>query len=171
MNFILIGMLMQGVVHMTVASAEPALSPPIEAAVHPEASPFDEKAEAADELAGALARAGLNRKNVILVLGANWCHDSRALAGWFATARFGAMLAAKYEIVYVDIGSPQTKQGRNLDIAKQHGLGKLRSTPAVVMLAPDGRKLNSKKDALGWRNAASRSEQAIFDYFDGFTPA
>jgi hypothetical protein len=136
---------------------------------HPEARPFKAKADARAEVEAAVARAKAGDRMVIIVMGANWCHDSRVLAGWFGTPRFAGMIAARYELVYVDVGSPHTGQGRNLDIAGRFGIKKLKGTPMVLVLSPDGKLLNSRGDAARWRNAASRSENEIYRYFAEFT--
>lgn len=138
-----------------------------EAAVadHPEARPFEESADATAQVDAALARAQLNEKRVILVMGANWCHDSRGLAGWFAQPRFAAMLEAKYELVYVDVGH----KDRNLDIARRFGIKEIKGTPTVLVLSSAGELLN-RASAPKWRNAASREEEDIFAYFDQFAP-
>lgn len=138
---------------------------------HPEARPFVETANAGRDIDVALASAAAKDDKVIVIMGANWCHDSRSLAGWLATPRFAAMLGGQYQLVYIDVGTPQTGKGRNLEIAKRFGIKKVKGTPLVMVLSADGRLLNSKKDAASWRNAASRNEQAIYDYFDRFTPA
>jgi thiol-disulfide isomerase/thioredoxin len=141
------------------------------AQAHPEARPFDESANAQRDLNVALVSAAASEsQNIIVIMGANWCHDSRTLAGWFATPRFANMLSDQYRTVYVDVGVPQTGLGRNLDIAKRFGIKKVKGTPLVMVLSPDGKLLNSKKDAASWRNAASRSEDAIFRYFAQFKP-
>ncbi len=127
---------------------------------HPEAQPYAASADAAAELDAALARAKASGKRVLLVLGANWCHDSRALAGWLETPRFAALTAQAYEVVFVDVGMPQTGEGRNLDIARRFGLDTMKNTPALLVLTPDGRAVNLDT-ARDWRNAASRSEEAI----------
>ena len=98
-------------------------------------------------------------------MGANWCHDSRGLAGWFAKPRFAAMLDAKYELVYVDVGH----RDRNLDIARRFGIADIKGTPTVLVLSSGGALLN-RASAAQWRNAASRTEADIFAYFDQFTP-
>lgn len=134
------------------------------ASEHPEARLFDPKADADAEVAAALSRAKAANRLGIIVLGANWCHDSRALAGWFATPRFAGMIAARYELVYVDIGY----KDRNLDIAKRFGIKTLKGTPTVLVVDGNGKLLN-KKDAPSWRNAASRSEDAIYEAFAEFT--
>ena len=130
---------------------------------HPEARPFDESADAGDAVDAALARARTADKRVLVVMGANWCHDSRGLSGWFAQPRFVAMLTPKYEIVYVDVG----QKDRNIDIARRFGINKIQGTPTVLVLSPRGELLN-RNSAPRWRDAASRSEASIFAYFDQF---
>jgi thiol-disulfide isomerase/thioredoxin len=131
------------------------------AAPHPEARLYAAEADATADVDAALARAAASGKRVLLVLGANWCHDSRALAGWLETPRFAALTAAHYEVVFVDVGMPQTGEGRNLDIAARFGLQEVKNTPALLVLGADGTALNLET-ARDWRNAASRSEDAIF---------
>ena len=140
---------------LPASAAEPA---------HPEATLYDAARDARADVAAALDRAKAANKRVILVMGANWCHDSKALAGWFETPRFKAMLAPLYEIVYIDVGKPQRREGRNIEIARGYGIRKIKGTPTVLILSPDGELLN-KKDAPTWRNAASRSEDDIFRSF------
>ncbi|MGP1352344.1 MAG: thioredoxin family protein [Parasphingopyxis sp.] len=144
---------------------------PVQAAEadHPEARPYDESRAAMVDVALALARAAMSRKRAILVMGANWCHDSRGLAGWFATPRFAEMLGSRYEIAYVDVGHPQEGEGRNIDIAQRFGIAEIVGTPTVLVLSPEGALLNAET-APTWRNAASRSEDDIFGYFAAFTP-
>jgi thioredoxin-related protein len=134
---------------------------------HPEAKLYDASRDARADVAAALTRAKAADKRVILVMGANWCHDSKALAGWFESARFKAMLMPLYEIVYIDVGKPQLREGRNIEIAQGFGIKKIKGTPTVLILSADGMLLN-KKDAPTWRNAASRSEDEIFRSFAEF---
>lgn len=129
---------------------------------HPEARAYVAGRDASADLDAGLARAQLTGKNVLLVMGANWCHDSRALAGWLETPRFAALLADRYEVVYVNVGMPQTGDGHNEDIARRFGLDGITGTPAVLVIGPDG-VLRNADTAQSWRNAASRSEDAIFD--------
>lgn len=132
------------------------------AAEHPEARLYDASRDAKTDVDAALARATERKVNVLLVLGANWCHDSRAFAGWMETPRFKALTDERYELVYINVGMPQTKDGHNLDIAKRFGLEDIEGTPTVMMLSWDGILLNGET-AKSWRNTASRSEDAIFE--------
>jgi hypothetical protein len=136
------------------------------ASAHPEARPFDPKANASAGVDAALARAKAGNRMAAIVMGANWCHDSRALAGWFAQPRFAGMIVSRYELVYVDVGY----RDRNIDVARRFGIKKIKGTPTVLIVDGNGKLLN-KKDAPTWRNAASRSEDAIYRAFAEFTPA
>lgn len=129
---------------------------------YPEARSYAVSDDAMGDVDGALARAQENDKHVLLVMGANWCHDSRALAGWLATDRFKALIAERYELVFVNVGMPQTEDGYNLDIAERFGLTDLPGTPNVLVLTAEGKLLNADT-ATTWSNAASRSQQAIYD--------
>ena len=131
---------------------------------HPEARPFDVKADAKSGVDAALTRAKSGNRMVMIVMGANWCHDSRALAGWFAQPHFAAMIVSRYELVYVDVGM----RDRNIDIARRFGLKSIKGTPTVLIVDGDGKLLN-RKNAPKWRNASSRSQQEIYKAFAEFT--
>ncbi len=146
---------------LLIAAPLAAPAPAADVAAAPEDSPFDEKANASALVDAALARAGASGRATILVFGANWCGDSRALAGWFATPRFKAMLDPRYEIVWIDIG----QRDRNIELARRFGLDGIKGTPTVLVLDTGGRPLNLK-DAPRWKNARSRSEDAIYSAFE-----
>ncbi len=154
-------LLLQTVVHTSHAA------PPV--AVQAEAGRvYTQDRGASADVDTALARAAVSGKSVIVVMGANWCHDSTALAKWFAAPRFAAMMAPRYEVVYVDAGTPQSGGGRNQDIIKRFGGKKQKNTPYVMILSGAGKLLN-RDDARSWRNAESWGEEEIYQYFAGFT--
>ena len=129
---------------------------------HPEARSYSVSSDASADVDRALEVAAANGKRVLLVMGANWCHDSRALAGWLETPRFRQLVEAEYELVFVNVGMPQTGDGHNIDIAQRFGLEDLPGTPNLLVLTPSGTLLNADT-ATSWRNAASRSEDEIYD--------
>jgi len=129
---------------------------------YPEAESYIVSDDAMGDVDAALARASESERRVLLVMGANWCHDSRALAGWLGTDRFATMINANYELVFVNIGMPQTEDGHNLAIANRFGLTELPGTPNVLVLTPEGELINAET-ATTWRNAASRGGDAIYD--------
>lgn len=143
---------------------EAAESDPDEAAdpVLPEARLYDASIDVFAAVDAALVRAAERGKLVMIVLGANWCHDSRALAGWLETERIKALVAEKYELVYVNVGMPQTGDGHNLGIAARFGVEGIEGTPTMLILDGDGSLLNPDT-AKSWRDAASRSEDEIYE--------
>ncbi|BDI61996.1 thioredoxin family protein [Qipengyuania nanhaisediminis] len=129
---------------------------------YPEAESYAASEDAMGDVDAALARAAAADMRVLLVMGANWCHDSRALAGWLGTDRFARLIDAHYELVFINVGMPQSGDGHNLDIARRFGLDDLPGTPNLLVLTGDGTLVNPDT-ATSWRNAASREEDAIFE--------
>lgn len=159
---------------MAVAACQTAGSPLASVATAraegPSATPFDTAPSNADYRArvdAAIATLGPNEK-ALIVFGANWCHDSKALAGWLADPRMRDVLATGLTPVYVDVGKPQTGKGRNLDIVRHFGIEALTSTPAMVVVDARGQPLNTAEDAVSWRNAASRSEDEVRAALGGY---
>jgi hypothetical protein len=138
-----------------------ATTPDVAAPARPDAKSYAVTPDAMADVDAALARAAASGKRVLVVFGANWCHDSTALAGWLATPRFAALLAERYELVFVNVGLPQTGDGHNLAVARRFGLAEMAGTPALLVLTPEGKPVNLDTAAT-WRNAASRSEEAIY---------
>lgn len=130
---------------------------------HNEPTPYDAMADAQLDLKATLAAAKQEGKMSLIVMGANWCHDSRGLAAQFEKDRFQTMIRAHYKLLYVDVG----QKDRNIDIAQYFGVDDIVGTPTVFVVSPEGKVLNLDT-APTWRNAASRSEREIFNYFRGF---
>ena len=109
----------------------------------------------------ALAAAKQSGKRVLLVMGTGGCHDSAWFANLLATDRF-APVRDRYEIVYADIGMPHVRGwGRNPAVPKRFKF-KIKGTPTIAVLGADGNVLN-RKAAPKWRNAASRSDDDIYN--------
>jgi hypothetical protein len=146
---------------LALALAACATTPDSAAPARPDAKSYAVSADAMADVDAALARASANGKRVLVVLGANWCHDSTALAGWLQTPRFAALVAERYELVFVNVGMPQTGDGHNLAVPRRFGLAEMKGTPALLVLTAEGKAVNLET-AASWRNAGSRSEEAIY---------
>lgn len=129
---------------------------------YPEARSYAVTDDPMAEVDAALTRAAESDTRLLLVMGANWCHDSRALAGWLETERFQALVEGHFELVFVNIGMPQTGDAHNLAIAQRFGLEELPGTPNLLVVTPEGLLVNPDT-ATTWRNAASRSEDVIYE--------
>jgi hypothetical protein len=125
-----------------------------------EPRPFDEAADAMADVDAALAAARLSGKRVLLVLGGNWCHDSRGLAAKFEDPGLKALIGRAYELRWIDVG----RRERNLDVAKRFGVATLVGTPTILILSADGELLNADS-VHDWRNADSRSLKETTVYF------
>ncbi len=128
-----------------------------------EPRPYHAASDAKSELAETLALAKSENMMSLIVMGANWCHDSRGLAAQFEKPRFQTLIKDHYKLLYIDVG----EKNRNIDIAQGFGVDDIVGTPTVFVLSPEGEVLNLDT-APTWRNAASRSEGEIFEYFRGF---
>ena len=136
---------------------------PIPRHISGEPMPFFATDNAHVDLKTTLEAAKLSGKKPLVIMGANWCHDSRALAAHFEKSKFVNLIKTHYEPVYIDVG----QKDRNVDIAARYGYAPIEGTPTVIILTPNGDVLN-RRTAPTWRNAASRSEREVFDYFRGF---
>ncbi len=125
--------------------------------------PFDETRNAMMDVDAALASAGIRGKRVVLVLGGNWCHDSRGLAGKFEEPELAAVIADYYELVWVDVGH----RDRNLNVAMRFGVPQIFGTPTVLILSSEGALLN-KESVHDWRTADSKPYDETLGYFMRF---
>jgi len=128
-----------------------------------EPRPYDKEADAEVDINHTLVAAKEEGKLGLLVFGANWCHDSRALAADFEKPRFQTLLRSHYKMTYVDVG----QKNRNIDLARKFGVDDIVGTPTVFITDSDGNVLNLDT-APTWRNAASRAEDDVYDYFREF---
>ncbi|MFM5894370.1 MAG: thioredoxin family protein [Novosphingobium sp.] len=116
----------------------------------------------------ALAKAKADNAKAVIVFGADWCHDSRSLGEVLSSDAFKNEFGTRFEVTFIDVGRPQTGEGRNLELVKRLGVKDLKSTPAMFVLRGDGKVLNGKKDAVSWRNAQSRGTDKILAWFRDF---
>lgn len=149
------------IVSVSLALAACASVPEQTVAPKPEARAYHMSDNASADVDAALARARQSGKRVLLVMGANWCHDSRVLAGWLATDRFAELVERKYEMVFVDIGMPRNGDRPNLEIARRFGVPELPGSPNVLVLTSEGVLVNPTT-ATTWRNAETRTGEAIY---------
>lgn len=137
--------------------------PPV--AAKPASGFYDKSADARAAMDAALADAARSGRSAVLVFGGDWCHDSVALAKLLTSDAFKAEFGTGYSVTLIDVGVPQTGSGRNLELLARFKVKDLKGTPAMFVVGPDGQLRNKRKDALSWRNAHSRGDAAILDWF------
>lgn len=131
---------------------------------------YDPKADARADMAAALASAAQSGRSAVLVFGADWCHDSIALAKVLTSDAFKAEFGHGYSVTFIDVGTPQRGQGRNIDLLARFKVKELKGTPAMFVVGPDGKLRNKRKDALSWRNAEGRGAAATLEWFRKLKP-
>lgn len=102
-----------------------------------------------------------NGKLLLVVMGANWCHDSRALAIRLHKKPLKAVVNENYEIVYVDVG--YLDEGR--DVISSLGPPVYYATPTVLVIDPVSGLLVNEQNMHQWGDAANISMEESIDYF------
>lgn len=128
--------------------------------------PYDESADAKMALQQALGSAKAGQRPVLVIFGANWCEDCRALDQALKTGRNAAQVSREFEVVKVDVG----RFNRNLDIARTYGDPIKKGIPAAVVLSPENRVLYATK-AGELADARRMSETGIYDFFENVVKA
>ena len=128
-----------------------------------EVRPFSDRQDDHKRVDAAIIEAAQKNKNALIIMGANWCHDSRALATHFEKPKFKDLIQSSYVLDYVDVG----QKNKNQSLARRYGLDGTPGTPTVLIIDGTGKLLNPK-EAPTWRNAASRSEEEIYQYFEKY---
>ncbi len=123
--------------------------------------PYDASADARADIRGALAQAQRTHRNVLVVFGANWCEDCRALDKALHAPRNAALMAKAFEVVKVDVG----KFDRNLDVAADYGNAVAKGIPSAVVLSPAGTIVYATR-AGELADARQMSETGVHDFFD-----
>nr|WP_295083324.1 thioredoxin family protein [uncultured Roseateles sp.] len=95
---------------------------------------YNEQADARAELNQALATANAQKKNVLVVFGANWCGDCRALDKKMSEGSLAAHVSKRLVVLKVDVG----RFNRNTDLAQQMGVPLKKGIPAAAVLGRDG---------------------------------
>ena len=121
--------------------------------------PYDEAADAKAQIAAALRDAAAAHEPVLLIFGANWCPDCRALDHALKTGR-NAELMGKFKLVKIDVGHFD----HNVDVSTAYGDATKKGIPSAVIVSPDNRILFMTK-AGELADARSMREDGIYQFF------
>ncbi|WP_300545839.1 thioredoxin family protein [Maricaulis sp.] len=123
--------------------------------------PFDGNYGAMDAVDAALEDARETDRRLLLVLGANWCHDSRALAHHFQDAQLAATLEAYFVTRFIDVGW----RDRNQAVTARFGVPAVYATPTVFVIDPHSERLLNRDARNDWTSAASKPVEEARDWF------
>jgi thioredoxin 1 len=120
--------------------------------------PYDEQADAAADVRQAIAAAQADHKKVLLVFGANWCEDCRALD----RAMHGSsqhLIYSHFEVVKIDIGNFD----KNLALANRFGNPIAKGIPSIVVVGAGSQVIYATNDGE-LANARQMTEQGIYAF-------
>jgi thiol-disulfide isomerase/thioredoxin len=109
----------------------------------------------------ALETAKAENKLTMVVMGAQWCHDSRALAENFSKPSMQTILDERYVVQFIDVGYLQDHR----NIASKLGYPNYFATPTVLIVEPNTNRLLNYDDVHIWQNAASEPFERYQQYF------
>lgn len=101
------------------------------------------------------------KKLLLLVLGATWCHDSVALLDKFNQPAMASALQQRYQLAFVDVGYLEFGAATMARYQQPLYYG----TPTVLMINPANGQLLNKADLMHWTNAASLPVTEYQQYF------
>ena len=127
--------------------------------------PYDEKANATQDVAKARAKAKACHKLLLIDLGGNWCADCRILASVMEQPEMRPFMKKHYELVTVDVG----RFDKNMAIAERYGFKKLEGVPAVLIVDPATNRLVNGKAIFARADARSMTPQALADWLAKWT--
>jgi len=122
--------------------------------------PYNETANAGTEVEQALTQATATQKPVLLIFGANWCEDCRALDAAMKNTKNASLVASKFVVVKIDVGNFD----KNLPLTRQYGNPTSGGIPAAVIVSPDNQVLYTTR-AGELANARRMSKTGVYDFF------
>ena len=126
--------------------------------------PYNEAADAKVDIQQALTQASAANTPVIVVFGANWCGDCRALDAAMKTGASAPLFARDFKIVKVNVG----RFDKNVDVAKSYGVPLEKGIPAVAILSPHNEVLYATREGE-LADARSMGDKGIYEFFKRVT--
>jgi protein disulfide-isomerase len=122
--------------------------------------PYDPDADAKAQIHAALADAAAAHQPVLLIFGANWCADCRALDKSLHTGRNAELIEHQFKVVKIDVGNFD----HNLDVAEAYGNPIKKGIPAAVIVSPDNKVLYATRGGE-LADARRMSDDGVYEFF------
>jgi hypothetical protein len=117
--------------------------------------------DAAGDVASTIARAEASGKLALVIMGGNWCHDSRALASRLFEEPLNTLIEEKFETVFVDVGF--LDKGKAL--INSLGPPVYYATPTVLIVDPVSKRLVNDSNRHQWGDAFNIGMDESVAYF------
>ena len=135
------------------------------AARQPSDSIYNEQADAHHDVAAAIANAEGSKRNIVLIFGANWCGDCRALHAQMHKPELASVIEKNFVVVEIDTG----RWDKNLDVAERYHVPIKHGIPALAVLDPHGNLLYAM-DQGQFADARNMSYESIKAFFEQWKP-
>ena len=129
-------------------------------AVYAAAGPYDEAANAHNKIKTALAAAKDSKTQVLVVFGANWCSDCKALDTSFKSGTTAPLIEKSFKVVKINVG----RVDHNVEIAETYGVPLKQGTPAIAILNSEGKVVFATRDGE-LADAYKMGDKGIHDFF------
>ncbi len=102
-----------------------------------------------------------NNKLLMVVIGAQWCHDSTGLSSKFSTEQMQDILNERFETVFIDVGYYQDERA----VTELFGYPGYYATPLVMVVDPKTSTLLNLQSLSQFNQADSIPFQQYLNYF------
>jgi len=117
--------------------------------------------DAMADVTAAIQAAKESNKLTLVVMGANWCHDSRGLASRLNQEPLKSLVDENYQTVFVDVGF----LSKGKEVITSIGPPVYYATPTVLIIDPVSGQLVNALDRHRWADAFSISMEESVEYF------
>ena len=122
--------------------------------------PYDESANATEQIQAALKTAKAEHKFALIVFGANWCGDCKMLDIEMHQGELAKLVNDRLSVVKVDVG----RFDRNKDVTAVYGNVVKKGIPSVVLLRGDG-SLAFQTDGGELADARKMGREGVTKFF------
>lgn len=106
-----------------------------------------------------LSTANSQNRKLIVIFGADWCPDCRALDGILAEPEVKTLLDAEFVVMKVDVG----RFDKNLSLNERLGNPIQNGIPSLVVVSPKGELITSTKGGE-FSNASKMTKEQVLAY-------
>ncbi|WP_394129530.1 thioredoxin family protein [Shewanella maritima] len=122
---------------------------------------FEQNSDYMQHIAQAQQQAEANNKLLLLVLGAQWCHDSRGLASNFSTPEMQSILQQRFVVQFVDVAYFDDLH----HVPQLFGYHAIFGTPTVLVIDPKSAQVLNHQTVSKWQSAHSVPQSEYVEFF------
>ncbi|WP_100657805.1 thioredoxin family protein [Alteromonas flava] len=118
-------------------------------------------------IADASALAIQQKKNLMLVFGAQWCHDSRGFAQQLSQPNVDVLIKQFYVPVFIDVATYRDLRW----LTERYNYPGYFATPTVMVIEPVSKQLLNRDNMVLWNTADNVKQETYLEYFTHYANA